>query len=114
MSPITSHILDTTLGKPAHGVAVILEVSDGADRWSELGRAVTDRDGRISAFDPQVKNVDRRAYRLRFGTGAYFAATHARTFYPEVHVVFQIDDPSQHYHIPLLVSPFGYSTYRGS
>jgi 5-hydroxyisourate hydrolase len=114
MSPITSHVLDTTLGKPAHGVVVILENRDGPDSWSELARAVTDSAGRISAFGPPVTGLHRQVYRLRFATGAYFAAMHVRTFYPEVHVVVEIDDPSQHYHIPLLLSPFGYSTYRGS
>jgi 5-hydroxyisourate hydrolase len=114
MSPITSHVLDTTLGKPAHGVAVILETPEGADRWSEVGRAVTDSSGRIGDFDPPIKSLNRQAYRLRFATGAYFAAMHVRAFYPEVHIVVQIEDPSQHYHIPLLLSPFGYSTYRGS
>jgi 5-hydroxyisourate hydrolase len=114
MSPITSHVLDITLGKPAHGVAVILEIPDGPDRWSELARAVTDSAGRISAFDPPIQSLNRQAYRLRFRTGAYFATMHVRTFYPEVHVVVEIDDVSQHYHIPLLLSPFGYSTYRGS
>jgi 5-hydroxyisourate hydrolase len=114
MSPITSHVLDTTLGKPAHGVVVILEIRDGPDRWSELARATTDSAGRIADFDPPVKSLNRQVYRLRFVTAAYFATIHVRTFYPEVHVVVEIDDPSQHYHIPLLLSPFGYSTYRGS
>ncbi len=114
MSPITSHVLDTALGKPAHGVLVVLEKPDGADRWAELGRAVTDSDGRIAAFDPPIQALNRQAYRLRFGTGAYFAAMHVLTFYPEVQVVFQVQDPLQHHHIPLLLSPFGYSTYRGS
>ena len=114
MSPITSHVLDTTLGKPAHGVSVILEISDGPSKWSELARAVTDSAGRIAAFDPPITTLVRKVYRLRFATGPYFAAMHVRTFYPEVHVIVEIDDPSHHFHIPLLLSPFGYSTYRGS
>jgi 5-hydroxyisourate hydrolase len=114
MSLITSHVLDTTLGKPAHGVGVVLDIHEGADRWSEVARAVTDSSGRITAFDPPIKSLNRQSYRLRFATGAYFAAMHVRTFYPEVHIVFQIEDLSQHYHIPVLLSPFGYSTYRGS
>jgi 5-hydroxyisourate hydrolase len=114
MSTITSHVLDTASGKPAGGLAVKLERSDGQDRWAELGQAVTDASGRISGFDPPLASLARQTYRLRFATGAYFAATCVRTFYPEVHVVVEIDDPSQHYHIPLLLSPFGYSTYRGS
>jgi 5-hydroxyisourate hydrolase len=114
MSPITSHVLDTSSGKPAHGVVVILEMRDGPDGWSELARATTDSGGRIAEFDPPLKSLTRQVYRLRFATGAYFATMHVRTFYPEVPVVVEIDDPTQHYHIPLLLSPFGYSTYRGS
>ena len=114
MSPITTHVLDTMLGKPASGVAVAIEVADGEGRWSEVARSVTDANGRISEFDPAAKSLDRKMYRLRFATGAYFATTCVRTFYPEVHVVVAIDDRAAHYHIPLLLSPFGYSTYRGS
>ena len=114
MSPITAHVLDTTLGKPAQGLAVVLEISAGPDRWTELTRGVTDVNGRITAFDPPLDALKRQVYRLRFSTGAYFAAICVRTFYPEVPVVVEIDDPAQHYHIPLLLSPFGYSTYRGS
>lgn len=114
MSPITSHVLNTTSGKPAEGLSVVLEIAQEPDRWSELARAVTDAAGRISDFTPPVKSLGRSAYRLRFATGSYFAASHVKTFYPEVIVVVEIEDPSQHYHIPLLLSPFGYSTYRGS
>ena len=114
MSPITTHVLDTSIGKPASGVAVILEIHAGPDRWKELGRGVTDVNGRITAFNPPLAALERQVYRLRFSTGAYFAASHVRTFYPEVPVVVEIEDPAQHYHIPLLLSPFGYSTYRGS
>jgi 5-hydroxyisourate hydrolase len=114
MSPITTHVLDTTRGKPAAGLAVVLELSAGAHRWRELGRGVTDANGRINEFNPPLASLEGRVYRLRFSTGAYFAASHLHTFYPEVSVVVEIDDPAQHYHIPLLLSPFGYTTYRGS
>ena len=114
MSPITSHVLDTSSGKPASGLAVVLEIAAGPDRWTELARGVTDVNGRVTAFDPPFAALKRQVYRLRFSTGAYFAAICVRTFYPEVPVVVEIDDPAQHYHIPLLLSPFGYSTYRGS
>ena len=114
MSPITTHVLDTSLGKPASGVAVVLEIHAGTERWKELGRGVTDLNGRIAAFNPPLVGLERQVYRLRFSTGAYFAARHVRTFYPEIPVVVEIEDPSQHYHVPLLLSPFGYSTYRGS
>ena len=114
MSPLTTHVLDTTSGKPAQGLAVVVEIAAGPDRWTELARGVTDLTGRIAAFDPPLPALERRVYRLRFATGGYFAASHVRTFYPEVPVVVEIEDPAQHYHIPLLLSPFGYSTYRGS
>jgi 5-hydroxyisourate hydrolase len=114
MSAITTHVLDTSTGKPAQGVAVVVEIAAGLDRWTVLARAVTDSGGRVTAFDPPLAALKRQVYRLRFSTGAYFAANCVRTFYPEVPVVVEIDDPAQHYHIPLLLSPFGYSTYRGS
>jgi 5-hydroxyisourate hydrolase len=114
MSPITTHVLDTALGKPASGITVVVELGQAPDRWAELARGVTDANGRIAAFKPPLARLKPGPYRLRFVTGPYFAATRVRAFYPEVHVIVQIEDPSQGYHIPLLLSPFGYSTYRGS
>jgi 5-hydroxyisourate hydrolase len=113
-SPITTHVLDTARGQPARGVAVYLEIAREKDRWTELARGTTDEDGRITEFDPQVSPLEPAVYRLRFATGAYFTALGICTFYPEVHVIVQIHDTAQHYHIPLLLSPFGFSTYRGS
>ena len=114
MSPITTHVLDIARGRPAQGVAVTLEIAEDPGQWSELARGVTDGDGRIGQFDPPAPPLEPAVYRLRFATGAYFAAIGVRGFYPEVSVVVQIDEPARHYHIPLLLSPFGYSTYRGS
>jgi 5-hydroxyisourate hydrolase len=114
MSPITTHVLDTARGQPARGIAVSLEIARGPDRWTELARGVTNDDGRIAQFDPPLAPLECEVYRLRFATGAYFSALGVRAFYPEVPVVVQIDDPARPYHIPLLLSPFGYSTYRGS
>jgi 5-hydroxyisourate hydrolase len=114
MSPITTHVLDTAHGRPARGVAVTLEIARSPGEWTELARGVTDGDGRIGRFDPPLPPLEPAVYRLRFATGAYFAAMGTRGFYPEVSVVVQIDEPAQHYHVPLLLSPFGYSTYRGS
>ncbi len=114
MSPLTTHVLDTALGRPAKGVAVILEVARGADLWVELARGVTDSDGRIARFEPPLATLAAAVYRLRFDTGSYFQASGTRAFYPEVVVVARLDEPSGRYHIPLLLSPFGYSTYRGS
>jgi 5-hydroxyisourate hydrolase len=114
MSPITTHILDTMLGKPGRGIAVVIEVDDGTGRWVELARGVTDADGRIAQFTPPLTPLEPGAYRVRFLVAAYFAALEIAAFYPEVDVIVQIDDPTQHYHIPLLLSPFSYTTYRGS
>jgi 5-hydroxyisourate hydrolase len=114
MSPITTHVLDTALGKPAAGIAVIIERGQPADRWGELARGVTDANGRITEFKPSLARLTPGPYRLRFATGQYFSASRVRAFYPEVQVIVHIDDPSQAYHIPLLLSPFGYTTYRGS
>jgi 5-hydroxyisourate hydrolase len=106
---LSTHVLDTAAGRPAAGIAVTLE--DGI-AGSLLGEAVTDADGRISSIGPA--RLEAGDYRLSFATGDYFAAVGTHAFYPEVVVVFTLADPAQHYHVPLLLSPFGYSTYRGS
>lgn len=111
MIHVSTHILDLSSGAPAAGVSVVLERSDG-EAWTVQGRAATDADGRVrEAFGP-VTSAGR--YRLTFATGAYFAARGVASFHPEVIVVFDIRDARQHHHVPLLLSPFGYSTYRGS
>jgi 5-hydroxyisourate hydrolase len=105
---ITTHVLDTAQGRPAAGVAVTLE--KGPD-WTQVGIGRTGDDGRLrdlgSAEAPGP-------YRLRFDTGAYFDAAGAPAFFPEVTVQFTVERPDEHHHVPLLLSPFGYSTYRGS
>ena len=111
MSGITSHVLDLTSGTPAAGVEIALERADGAG-WTSLGRARTDADGRVKDAFATLPAAGR--YRLTFATGAYFAARSVACFHPEVSVVFEVRDPAQHHHVPLLLSPFGYSTYRGS
>ena len=107
MSGITTHVLDTSLGCPAAGVPVVLErfVESG---WLEAGRGVTDADGRVGSLLSSAPQEG--LYRLVFDTGAYFPAG----FYPEVSVTFVVAAGQDHYHVPLLLSPFGYSTYRGS
>jgi 5-hydroxyisourate hydrolase len=112
-SPITTHVLDTARGRPAAGVAVRLE-RWFADTWAAVGAGVTDADGRLLTLVPEGRPIGAGRYRLTFDTAAYFRATGVPGFYPEVPVVFEITDPSQHYHVPLLLSPHGYSTYRGS
>ena len=110
-SHITTHILDTGAGRPAAGVKAVLE-AQSASGWQEVAVGQTDSDGRIQSFGPEA--VDAGVYRIRFETGPYFAAAGTETFFPSVEVAFEIKDPAQHYHVPLLISPFAYSTYRGS
>ncbi|UYM05541.1 hydroxyisourate hydrolase [Solicola gregarius] len=111
MSAITTHVLDTAAGSPASGVPVRLELLDG-EPPTILGDGRTDVDGRIADLGPD--RAETGTYRLRFDTAAYFASTGSDGFYPEVVISFAVRDPDQHYHVPLLLSPFGYSTYRGS
>jgi 5-hydroxyisourate hydrolase len=112
MSAITTHVLDVSRGKPARGIVVILE-RVGSPQSTLLGRATTDADGRVRAFSP-TPSLQAGVHRLTFEVGAYFAASGVETFYPRVVVEFELRDVVQHYHVPLLLSPFGYSTYRGS
>jgi 5-hydroxyisourate hydrolase len=112
-SPITTHVLDTSLGRPAAGVPVMLEIRTGEDLWKELSRGVTDADGRISQLLPPG-HLAGGVYRLRFDTDAYFRKQKVQAFYPHVTVEFLVSDAKQHYHVPLLLNPYGYSTYRGS
>ena len=112
MSAITTHVLDTARGRPAPGVPITLlrRALDGS--FAELGRGITDEDGRLRTL--LAAPLEAGVYRITFDTAAYFKAQGAASFYPEVSVVFEIREPSQHYHVPLLLSPYGYSTYRGS
>ncbi len=106
---LSTHVLDSTTGRPAAGVGVRLASWTGAD-WAPVAERVTDADGRIADLaDPGPGR-----HRITFDTGGYFAARGTATFYPEVDVVFEITDPARHHHVPLLLSPFGYTTYRGS
>ncbi|MCA1567431.1 MAG: hydroxyisourate hydrolase [Acidobacteria bacterium] len=113
MSAITTHVLDTSRGRPAGGVRVVLEVRED-EGWKILGRGETDADGRLKNLLPEGFDLKAGAYRLTFHTSDYFATQGGESFYPEVTLVFTVNDASAHYHVPLLVSPFGYSTYRGS
>lgn len=112
MSSITTHVLDVGRGKPAAGVTVVLERQDGNHQWVEVARRKTDDDGRVRDLSPG--DVAIGIYRLTFGSAEYFRGRGEACFYPEVPVTFEISDPAQHYHVPLLLSAFGYSTYRGS
>lgn len=114
MSAITTHILDTSRGGPAEGVAVRLELESADGSWKQIGAGLTDTDGRAKDLLPTGFALHSGVYRLIFATETYFAARNIEGFYREVIVVFTIRDPTQHYHLPVLLSPFGYSTYRGS
>jgi 5-hydroxyisourate hydrolase len=104
-SPITSHILNTALGKPAEGIHATLEFFE-SHTWKKIGEGTTNSDGRINDLLPSAHALLKGTYRINFKIQTQF--------YPEVPIVFKIDHPNEHYHIPLLISPFGYSTYRGS
>lgn len=114
MSAVTTHVLDTARGRPAAGVPITLEVEAGPGAWRELGRGQTDADGRLRTLLPDGQRPAAGVYRITFDTATYFAASGTDSFYPTVAVVFRLGHPEQHYHVPLLLSPFGFSTYRGS
>lgn len=112
-SPLTTHVLDTANGRPAAGLAVRLERRDEDDGFVPLASGVTNADGRITDLCVPAL-FEAGVYRLTFDTGAWYAVRGERTFYPEASIVFEVTTPSEHHHVPLLLSPFGYSTYRGS
>ena len=113
MSPITTHVLDTSKGRPAVGVTATLEHQSSTD-WQQIGKGVTNADGRISDLLPKDSPLKAGIYRITFETGAYFSANNVSAFYPSVPIIFEIKQAGEHYHVPLLLNPFGYSTYRGS
>ena len=113
MSAITTHILDVSAGCPARGVPVTLE-RQTTTGWEIIGKGATDEDGRLRDLLDSEAVLQAGNYRLTFDTGNYFAQQQIEGFYPQVTVAFAVLDAAQHYHVPLLLSPFGYSTYRGS
>lgn len=108
MSYVTAHVLDSVTGTPAPGMAVVLEAADGAT----IATAETDADGRVPDLGPEA--LESGDYRITFATGEYFAGRDQPTFYPFVTVNFTVQAEEEHYHVPLLLSPFAFSTYRGS
>jgi 5-hydroxyisourate hydrolase len=114
MNTITTHVLDTALGRPAAGVSVALERLDANGAARQVGAGMTDADGRTRDLLAPGQTVPAGEYRLRFETGAYFARDGREAFYPFVEVAFRVASERAHYHVPLLLNPFGYSTYRGS
>jgi 5-hydroxyisourate hydrolase len=114
MSAITTHVLDTAIGRPAAGVPVTLERRADDGKWDHVGRGHTDTDGRLRTLYPANEGLRPGVYRLTFDTQRYFDGLDAAAFYPEVVVVFETTTGEAHYHVPLLLSPFGFSTYRGT
>lgn len=110
MSGISTHVLDTARGVPARGIPVALEVQSGDSTWMALGSGATDQNGRIAQFLPDGAALEPGVYRLTFQVRDYFT----ESFHPEISVVFRVRDASSHHHVPLLLSPYGYTTYRGS
>lgn len=113
MSPITSHVLDTARGGPAAGVPLTLEILNDDQTWTQIGAGVTNDDGRVANL-LEPGELREATYRITFDTATYFKRIEVTGFYPEVPVLFHITNTAEHYHIPLLLSPFGFSTYRGS
>lgn len=113
MSGITTHVLDTARGRPAAGVPVTLE-SKSEGGWTLVGRGATDADGRLRDLASADFVLIEGAYRLTFDVGTYFEVAGAEGFYTEVVVSFVVRDAAAHYHVPLLLNPYGYTTYRGS
>jgi 5-hydroxyisourate hydrolase len=109
---ISTHVLDTMRGTPAAGLDVELSRREPNGNWKSIGQAVTDSDGRIREFNED--DLEAGEYRLEFATQPYFDRSGLSAFYPQVTVVFNLEDPSENLHVPLLLSPFGYTTYRGT
>jgi 5-hydroxyisourate hydrolase len=113
MSAITTHVLDTSIGRPAANVRIKLERRDG-NAWLQIGGGATDADGRLKTLIPDGVRPQAVEHRLTFSVADYFAARGVAAFFPSVEITFSITAPHEHHHVPLLLSPFGYSTYRGS
>lgn len=113
VSQITTHVLDTTSGSPARDLSIRLERQNRSHVWETFCQGVTNADGRIADLLPPNLVLSPGTYQIVFETGAYFAAHRTKGFYPAVQIQFEVPD-AQHYHVPLLLNPFGYSTYRGS
>ena len=111
---ISTHVLDTALGKPAAAVPVRLELRDASGKWVQISSGETDADGRCGQLLPDGKEMPGGEYRLTFGTAQYFRLNGTQGLYPVVEITFQARDGESHFHIPLLLSPNGYTTYRGS
>lgn len=112
MKSVSTHVLDIHRGRPAEGVPVVLDRKEGTG-FTRVREAKTDADGRVKELVPEGQ-LTAGVYRITFDTGAYFEAQQVEGFYPEASIVFQVRDAASHYHVPLLLSAHGFSTYRGS
>lgn len=112
-NPLSVHVLNLESGLPSSNVKVTLEAQQG-DKWVKLNEGVTNDQGRIAELYPKESVLKKGVYKVTFETGEWFKANNQRSFFPEVPVIFNIDGNLEHYHIPLLLSPYGYSTYRGN
>ena len=111
---ITTHVLDTALGRPAGGIPVRLEQRGRGGEWTAIGQGKTDHDGRLRSLHPNGSLLTPGVYRLTFDTKSYFESRRVAAFYPEVVIVFETAAGETHYHVPLLIGPFGFTTYRGT
>ncbi|WP_338489116.1 hydroxyisourate hydrolase [Pseudomonas trivialis] len=112
-NPLSVHVLNLENGLPSAGVNVTLEQHVG-EQWQSLSAGITNQQGRIAELFPANRSMTPGEYRVVFKTGDYYKKANRETFFPEVPVIFQVKQADQHYHIPLLLSPYGFSTYRGS
>ncbi|MDP5293527.1 hydroxyisourate hydrolase [Oceanimonas sp. CHS3-5] len=112
-NPLSVHVLNLENGLPSPDVKVVLEQKQG-DNWVELNSAVTNEQGRITALYPEGQDLEKGTYKVTFETGAWFEQHDTETFFPEIPVIFSADGKLDHYHVPLLLSPYGFSTYRGN
>jgi len=112
-NPLSVHVLNLENGLPSANVKVVLEAQQN-DKWTEINTGTTDEQGRIAELYPKDAPLQKGVYKVTFKTGDWFRQKNERSFFPEVPVVFVIDGSLEHYHIPLLISPYGYSTYRGN
>ncbi|EAQ6131936.1 hydroxyisourate hydrolase [Salmonella enterica] len=112
-NPISVHVLNLETGVPSEGVTVVLDKKEGG-KWVKLNSAVTSQDGRINELYPAGQEINPGDYRVTFETGKYYADHNEDTFFPEIPVIIHVPKAGEHYHVPLLLSQYGYSTYRGS
>ena len=112
-NPLSVHVLNLENGLPSEGVKVILEKQEN-NQWKELNQSTTNQQGRITALYPEDASLQKGIYKVTFKTDECFQKNKQSSFFPEVAVIFSVDGNLEHYHIPLLISPYGYSTYRGN